>query len=396
MEPSRIKLLKFVTLFDIGGTERHVVNLARRIDPSTFELSVACLRKRGPFLKEIEDLNIPLDEYSISSLRSRRAFREELRCASHIRRSQIQIVHTYGFYPNVFAIPAARLGRASVIVASIRDTGDISTPAQRRVQRFICRLAHCVLVNADAVRKQLIADGYNAEKIEVIKNGLDLSKFSAARGSGKLHREFGFPSEAPLVVVLSRLDRIKGIDYFLEAAAAVAKLFPQARFLIVGNPPPHDESYKGSLVRHAARLGLSQRIIFTGFRLDVPEVLSDTAVSVLPSLSEGLSNTLLESMAAGVPVVATDVGGNPEAVENGVTGLLVPPRDPDALARAVCLLLGNREMAAEMGNAGRERVAKRFSMDQMVRETETLYLKLLNGHGPAYRSQRAKMGVSLA
>jgi glycosyltransferase involved in cell wall biosynthesis len=117
---------------------------------------------------------------------------------------------------------------------------------------------------------------------------------------------------------------------------------------------------------------------------------------VLPSLSEGLSNTLLESMAAGVPVVATDVGGNPEAVENGVTGLLVPPRDPDALARAVCLLLGNREMAAEMGNAGRERVAKRFSMDQMVRETETLYLKLLNVHGPAYRSQRAKMGVSLA
>src|SRR5439155_1397923 len=153
----------------------------------------------------------------------------------------------------------------------------------------------------------------------------------------------------------------------------------EARFLVLGDCSPATNGYKEELLSHAIRLGLRDRVVFTGFRDDVADVLSEVAVSVLPSLSEGLSNALLESMAMGVPVVATRVGGNPEAVEEDVTGLLVPPRDPAALAEAICRLLENHRLASRFIQAGRQRVVERFSLERMVQETERLYLKLLNG-----------------
>src|SRR6185369_6778909 len=169
MKSNRIKLLKFVTNFDIGGTERHVVNLVRRLDLTKFDISMACLHKQGPFLKDIERLQIAVEEYSIASLRSRRAFQEQLRCARAIRSQRIDIVHTYGFYSNVFAVPAAKLGGARHVVASVRDTLEFP-PIQRLVHKLVCRFADYILVNADIIRQRLIAEGYNGEKIRVIKN----------------------------------------------------------------------------------------------------------------------------------------------------------------------------------------------------------------------------------
>lgn len=376
-QPGRIKLLKFVTLFEIGGTERHVVNLARALDPSRFELDIACLSRKGAFLKEIEDLRIPVTEYSIRSLRSSKAVKQQLNFARYIRDNKIQIVHTYGFYANAFAVPAARIARVPVVVASIRETGDLWSPMQRRVMKFVCRLAHCVMVNAEAVAERLVAEGYDREKMTVIRNGIDLSRFARNGGDAKLRQELGLAPRTPLIAVFSRLNPLKGVEFFLEAAAIMAPRFPEARFLVVGGTLPGEEAYQRELERLVDRLGLGNRVVFTGFRLDVPELLSEVTISVLPSLSEGLSNVLLESMAAGVPAVATKVGGNPEAVEDGVTGLLVPPRDPSALAQAISRLLENPEMARSFGAAGRQRVAERFSGEKMVRETERLYLKLL-------------------
>jgi glycosyltransferase involved in cell wall biosynthesis len=147
--------------------------------------------------------------------------------------------------------------------------------------------------------------------------------------------------------------------------------------------------YRMELEGHIRRLGLEGRVLFTGFRLDVPDLLSEVTVSVLPSLSEGLSNTILESMAAAVPVVATRIGGTPEAVEDGVSGLLVPPRDSAALARAIRRILEDRELAARLGQAARRRVVDRFSMERMVGETERLYVSLL-----AQARRRTAHGVS--
>jgi glycosyltransferase involved in cell wall biosynthesis len=192
-----------------------------------------------------------------------------------------------------------------------------------------------------------------------------------------LRRELGIDAHTPLVGVVSRLTRLKGLEHFLEAAAMVRSRVPDIRFVIVGETSPMDRGYLGQLQRYAERCGVAQDVIFTGLRRDVPAVLSSLTVSVMPSLNEALSNVVLESMAAGAPTVATRVGGTPEAIVDGVTGLLVPPADSAALADAIVRLLHDRQLAAYLGRAARERIADHFSVKRMVRATEDLYVRLL-------------------
>jgi len=380
---SAVRVLQFVTLFGAGGTERQFMNLAHGLDPSRFDVHFACLKRSGEFLEDIEARRRPLTEYRIARLYGAQAMRRQLAFARALRRDGIEVVHTYNFYPNVFAIAAARLAGVPVIVASIREIGDLLTPAQRRVQRLACRLADAIVVNAAAIKERLIGDGYDPERIVVIRNGIDLDRFGRSHEGGRLHRELNLPASAPLVAVFARLVPAKGIEYFLEAAASVAPRFPDVRFVVVGESRILQDGaivegpYRQELERFARRLGLAGRVVFTGFRLDVPELLPEMAVSVLPSLSEGLSNSVLEAMAAGVPVVATAVGGNPEAVEDGASGLLVPPCDAGALARAICAVLEDQELAGRLGRAARQRISDRFSNEQMVRRTERFYLGLL-------------------
>jgi len=382
-----VRLLKFVTLFGFGGTERQVVNLVRGLDRSRFDPRFACLKRWGHFLNDIEDQQIPIAEYRISSLYKPGTFWQQLQLAGHLRRNQIQIAHSYNFYANTFAVPAARLAGVPVVVASIRDTGLGVTPAKMRVHKWVCRLADCVLVNAEAVRQWLIGQGYRADKVAVIRNGIDLSSVVPSGTGAGLRRELGLPQDARLVVVLARLVPSKGIETFLEAAAAVGEGRPDVRFLLVGEHFVSGEGdgaaleveYKESLKQLASRFGIGERVLFTGYRPDVADVLAQSAVSVLPSINgEGLPNAVLESMAAGVPVVATRVGGTAEVIErDGVEGLLVPPKEPAALARAIGAVLDDRELALRLGQEGRRRVVGHFSLDRMVRATEDLYAQLL-------------------
>src|SRR5579863_4368167 len=177
MPLSRIKLLKMVTNFRIGGTERQVVNLALGIDSSRFEVHLASMSHSGELLDELKELNVPQPEFKITSLYHPATGRQMIRMARYIRKHSIQIVHSYGFYPNVFGVVAARLAGTALIIASIRDTGDVLTPLQRQAQRIVCRLAHCIVVNAAAVRDSLIEQGYDPSNIVVIRNGIVTSRF---------------------------------------------------------------------------------------------------------------------------------------------------------------------------------------------------------------------------
>jgi glycosyltransferase involved in cell wall biosynthesis len=377
IHPGKIKVLTMLTNFHIGGTERQVTNIALGLDSARFDLHLACLRNSGELLAEVEALGAPRPVFPIGSLYGLRTFIEAIRLIRYIRRNAIQVVHSYGLYPNIFTIPAARLARAEVVVASIRDRGDIYSPFQRWLQKLVCRLADCVLVNAEAIRETLIAEGYRPDNIVVIRNGYARPRMAEAQSIRGIREELGWPADAPVVMLVSRLNRMKGIEYFLDAASMVAAKMPETRFLLVG-----DGSIKPELKDHAACLGLSGRVAFTGFRTDVATLLAQVDLSVLPSLSEGLSNTLLESMAAGVPVIATRVGGNPEAVEDGVSGLLVPARDSAALADAIGRLLQNRALALKMAQAGKKRIAETFSMERSIREVERLYEQLVSTSGP--------------
>lgn len=382
----RIRLVKFLTVFGIGGTEKQVVNLIKRMDRQAFDVSFGCTNRWGALLDEVvKRQRIEVAEYPLNNLYDFNAVRQQFRFARALRKSRTQIVHSYNFYANVFCIPAAKLAGVPCVVASIRDLGIYLSPTKLKLQRWICRLADRIVVNAGAIRDWLVEQGYPAHKIVVIRNGVDTSRFGARNDGAALRRELGLPPKVPLVTMLARLSPAKGIDYFLGAAAELHRMHPDARFLLVGEcftrGDEHefavDQEYRKALQKRVDSLGLTDRVIFTGLRKDVPEILAASAISVLPSLSEGISNSLLESMAAGVPVVATRVGGTPEAVTDGEQGLLVPPGDSPALASAVSRLLGDPMLALRLGNNGRRRVAEEFSFEAVVRRTEALYRELL-------------------
>jgi glycosyltransferase involved in cell wall biosynthesis len=206
---------------------------------------------------------------------------------------------------------------------------------------------------------------------------VDVPRFEVPRDAERLTVEFGLPRGTPLVGVVSRLTRMKGLEQLLEAAAMLKTRHPGVRYLIVGETAPHDTAYLDELKRLAAALRISDRVIFTGIRRDVPAVLASVEVSVMPSLNEALSNVVLESMAAGAPTVATRVGGTPEAMEDGQSGLLVPPGDAAALASAITTLLDDRRLAISIGAEARRQVRERFSVERMIGETERLYSGLL-------------------
>ena len=370
------RVLNVVPTLMCGGTENQFMALARMLDRTRFDVEFACLRRWGGFVDELVERNIPLTEYPVPTFRSVTAFAQQARLARHIARRNIQIVHAYNFYGNVFATPPARLV-APVTIASIRDRAPYLTTMQKRVQRYACQFADCILVNADAVKDWLIGEGYDASKIAVIRNGVDLSRFDDPPPSGRLRSELGLAEQTPLVGVVSRLTRLKGLEHFLEAAAIVRSRLPNVRFLVVGETSPMDRGYLRELREYAERCGVAREVTFTGLRHDVPAVLSSLDVSVMPSLNEALSNVVLESMAAGAPTVATRVGGTPEAIDDGVTGVLVPPASSSALADAIVHLLNDTALAAHLGHAARARIADHFSVRRMVRSTEDLYVELL-------------------
>jgi glycosyltransferase involved in cell wall biosynthesis len=370
-----IRLLKFLAWIAIGGSERQVLNIRHGLDASRFDLHLGCF---GCFDEQIAvDLTgTPLEVYKIKKLYGLRTIKECLRLASYLRQNRIDIVHAYNFYANVFTLPAARLAKVPVVLASIRDTGEYWTTRQRAVNKIVCRLADRIIVNAEAIKRGLVVEGYQPDRIIVIPNGILCPPLRNIQDRA-LHQEFGLSPEDVLVGVVSRIARQKGLEYFLSAVPEVLRRIPHAKFLIIGDNS-FNPQYREELKQQVATLGLQNCVIFTGFRLDVTKILSSLALSVLPSVSgEGLSNSLLESMAAALPVVATTVGGNPEVVVDGETGLLVPPKNPAALADAICRVLLTPGLRQSFGQAGRRRVLEHFSNERMIRTIERLYGDLL-------------------
>lgn len=379
-ESERIRLLKVMTTYFHGGTEGQVLNLVRHLDRQAFDLKFACLRKGGDMLEEFEKLNIPISEFRIKNLYGPRTFLQQWRFAAHLRAQKIQIAHSYNFYANMFAIPAARMARVPVVLASIRDRGVYLTPNQKLAQKWVCRLADKILVNAESIREWLLEQGYQDSKINVIKNGVDMSRYAGHTNSSHVRRELGIPDSSPIVVMIARLNPQKGVDDFIKAASLLRGSHPDVRFLIAGSKLQYqegvfsqDQEYLQELQQLAADLGVSECVIFAGHRTDTPEILATAAISVLPSHSEGLSNTLLESMAAGVPTVATNVGGNPELVKDHINGLLIPVKSPEHLAQAMGVILDDSQLAHRFGREAKAMANEGFSLEKMTADTQSLY-----------------------
>jgi len=379
-----IRVFYLLDSLDIGGTETQAVELAQRLDPRRYEVTLGCLRARGPLRQRLEPGRVKILEFhSRGGIDSPGGLYQLLRLAAFLRHGRIDVVHTHDLWSNLLGVPAARLASVPVIISSCRDLShtDWYTPRRRRILRRIQRSWSMVLANSSAVRDDLVArDGFTADKVRVIRNAVDLERFAVGGDRKRLFPEAGV---GKLIVQLGNMvSDVKGHAYLIEAAPTVIARFPQTRFVLIGDGPLRPE-----FERRLRELRLAENFIFLGRRPDVPELLASCDLGILPSLAEGLPNAVLEYLAAGLPTIATRVGGNVEIVEDGRTGLLVPAKDAGALAKAILRLLENPDLALTLGHAGQNHVRANFSFARLLDETAGLYGELL-----ARKTARARHG----
>lgn len=376
---TRRRVFFLVDSLNVGGTETQAVELATRLDPRRYEITMGCLRARGPLLEKLAGFPASVREfYPQGGFDSVNGMYQLFRLATFLRRGGFQIVHSHDLFSNFLGIPAAVIARVPVIISSRRDLGHLAW--YRSGRRIWLRLLHglstAVLTNANAIRESLLSEGHlSPQKVRVIHNGVDMEKF----GRGFTDRDWLMPDreqEKWIVLVGNMHSDVKGHRWLIAAAAPISREFPQTRFVLVG-----DGAQRLDFERQVRELGLEEHFSFLGLRDDVPRILSCCDIAVLPSQAEGLPNAVLEYLAAGLPTVASRVGGNAEIVQDGKTGLLVPPQDSSSLAEALLRLMRNPEFADTLGKNGREYVASHFSFQRMIENTDQLYTELLRLRG---------------
>lgn len=365
------RVFLMVESFNMGGSEHQLVELARRLNSSQYQVTVGCLRAEGPLLKDLHNAAIRVVEFRAKGLLTPQGIYQLLRLASFLRRNRFHVTQTYDLYSTLVCVPASWLARIPVIIASRRDLASWwwYTPRNRRILRYVQDLSTFVVGNSMAVRDFLVnEEGLDPAKIRVILNGIDADSFCRDRGD----RQTLFPSvrgDDKLIAAVANMNvPTKGHQDLVEAARRVCTDYPKVRFVLIG-----DGRERTNIEQKIVELGLQQYFIFLGRRTDVPQLLSCCDVSVLPSWAEGLPNAVIESLAAGLPVVATRVGGIPEIIEDGESGLLVPPHDPDSLASAILRVLNNPDLAQQLRYAGRDRVRIVFGFERLLKDTQDLY-----------------------
>jgi L-malate glycosyltransferase len=361
-ESSLPRLFLMTNSFETGGSERQFATLAQSLNPIAYRVHLGCIQQQGSFFEgtgEVPEFPLGGNLYGMKSIWAR------LRLADHLRRTQITIAHSFDFYTNLTLIPAARLAGVPVVIGSQRQLGDLLSRAQSRAQAAVFHWCDAVVCNSRAARNRLIEQGLT-KRVVVIGNGLPPSYFADTPPA--LPRTAGVLR----VGMIARMNALsKNHSVFLRAAARLRSRFPNMEFILVGDGP-----LRPQLEHEAQELGLKACISFLGERQDIPAVLASLDVSVLPSSSESLSNAIIESMAAGVPVVANRVGGNPELISSD-RGTLAAPGNKESFAEAIERLLCDAPRRVALGRNAKEFAQANFTLEGMRKRHEDLYAELL-------------------
>lgn len=344
-----------------GGLERILTDIARHHDSAQTVPAFLAIREVGRFADEIRRTGCP-----VTLLPPAGRIGQIRQMVRLFRDGRFDVVHTHNTYPHLYASLAARLAGVPVVVNTRHGQRAGHGWKSRTQFRWASRLVDRIIaVSDDAARLCVEADGVAARKVTRIWNGIDLSDFS-----------FTGPAAAPIAISVARLSAEKDFPTLLRAIALAIRDVPDLQLKLVGDGPERPK-----LEGLTRELGITSCVEFLGERTDVPNLLAQAGFFVSSSLTEGISLTLLEAMAVGLPVVATSVGGNSEIVADGVTGQLVPPADPDSLAKAIVSLCRNESRWPALGQAGRDRVAEHFEVRRMVSDYEHLYRELLVAKG---------------
>lgn len=351
-----LRIVHVALQLETGGMERLLVEFARHADRERVSLRFVALAGGGAIAREIEALGWP-----VTVLDAPAGIRPSLlfRLAALFREWDTDVVHTHNTKPLLYAGPAARLASARAIHSRHGQRAG-ATARQDALFALAGRCADRIVgVSEDASRRSA-QDGVRADSIRTIHNGIDVSRFA-----------FHGPRAGGPALFVGRLSPEKDVPTLLRAMVRVVETFPEFRLEIAGSGACED-----SLRDLADGLNLEKHVAFLGEVRDVPSLLARSSMLVLPSTTEGLSLCVLEAMASGLPIVATRVGGTPEAVRDGVDGVLVPAGDASALANAMIRMYGDELLAQRMGRSGRARVEECFDVRQMVRAYESLYFEV--------------------
>ena len=365
-----IKVVHFITELDRGGAQMALYRLLRHTDRQKFAPHVVCLYNGHKVVaQQIRQLGIPVTDLG---MRGQWRLDALWRLYRLLRRERPFLLHTWMFHANIPGRVLGRLAGVPVIISAERTMGQEGR-LRRALNRLTSRLPDSIICVSQQVADFAAQEiGLPPAKLSVIRNGIDLTQFDNLPDPQTARAEFGLPARGKLIAAIGRPRQVKGYTFLLLAFAQIAPAYPGLYLIFVGDGPE-----KRPLQTAAAQLPGANRVHFLGDQQDIPRLLAGLDILVLPSHWEGLPNVVLEAMAAGLPVVATAVGGTPELVIHNQTGLLVPPQSPEALAQAISQLLDHPEKAAQMGQNGRQRAAAQFTIERMVQQTEALYNRLL-------------------
>ena len=369
---SPINVLYLITDLKYGGAQTVLMNLLEQLDTNHFQAQVVCLFGGSlPIGDELRARGI-----KVTDLQMTHPWRLDSlwRFYRLLKREKITILHTSLFHASLVGRLIGGFSRIPVIL-TWRHNVSLGAGWRDLINRWTSKLDDCVVVVSEPARQaELRTSGIPQDKIQLIYNAIDIGRYSQITPEiRKSTREsFGIANGTFLIGFVGRLHPQKGVEILLEAFARCHPEHKNSFLLIVG-----EGELQNRLEAYATSLGITNQILFLGSRKEIPEILVSLDLFVLPSLWEGLPMVLLEAMAAGLPVIATSVGGTPEVVVDGTTGYLVPPEDADKLATAILQLAENPELRMNFGKAGRARVEKNFSIREMVKKIEQLYRDLL-------------------
>ncbi|HEY3067286.1 MAG TPA: glycosyltransferase family 4 protein [Methylomirabilota bacterium] len=382
MTASPIRILHVADSAGWAGGETYIRTLAAELDRDRFALGVV-VPEHGPLVDRLRAQGVPVH---LARVADRLLNPAALRALVDVfRRERPALVQSHGARSNVYTKVAARLARVPVVVCTVHNSlFDYDVSGWRRrayvlAERLTSPLADAIVavsgaIAADLTRRYRI----RGSRIVVVHNGIDADAFVPRRARPSVLAELALEEGDRIIGLAGRMTPQKGHEFLLEAVARLRPRLPRVRCVLAGDGP-----LRAELESRAAALGIAACCRFLGARTDVADVLSAVEVVTLPSRSEGLPFALLEAMTLGKPVVASTVGGNPEVVEDGRTGLLVPPADAAALADAIARLLEHPHEAAAMGERGRVRVRDHFTLTRTTRAIEDLYLDLLGARALA-------------
>jgi len=370
----RASILFVIDGLEFGGGERLFLQLSSELR-DRYHVFVAA-SGGGKFALEVKKLGIEL--FSVSMIR-RLSFKPIRQIIDIIRHNKIDLVHSQGARADFFARLAGRAARVPHIVSTVQmpvegfEVSPVRKKIYRLMDQFSEQYVERFLVVSDSLKKTFIEQrGIAAQRVVRIYNGIELDQYRPDAVKANLRNRWGISKETPLIGAIGRMVWQKGFEFFIKAIPKILVVTPNARFLLVG-----DGALRPNLENLARELDVYDRIIFTGFRSDIQQLLSTLDVLVVPSLLEGFPMITLEAMAMATPVVASRIHGITEQIVDGKEGILIPPRDPEALATAVQRLITDKQFGVNLGTAARRKVESSFSIAKMVNETEQVYSSLL-------------------